>query len=188
MPLYRVDIGGTKNKYVGQSEGNMLTNLSRLDHEEPCVALLDEVEKVFATSNNDSSGTTSTMLSQLLWWLAERRTRVLVIMTTNKASALPKELYREGRIDKVMVFNGLNHDEAVPFVKSVFGTFKGLKFDLEEAAKTIARRRLRDELEQAAGDRLAGGIDEGRLLVREDAEMQLIAENSIDRRRSPVTM
>ena len=85
VPLYRVDIGGTKNKYVGQSESNMLTNLSRLDHEEPCVALLDEVEKVFATSNSDSSGTTSTMLSQLLWWLAERRTRVLVIMTTNKA-------------------------------------------------------------------------------------------------------
>ena len=167
----------------------MLTNLSRLDHEEPCVALLDEVEKVFATSNNDSSGTTSTMLSQLLWWLAERRTRVLVIMTTNKASALPKELYREGRIDKVMVFNGLIHAEAGSFVKQVFGTFKGLKFDLEAATKAILDRRLRDELEQEpAGDRLAGVIDEGRLHVCEDAEMQLIAENSIDRRRSPVTM
>ena len=137
VPLYRVDIGGAKGKYVGQSEGNMLTNLSRLDHEEPCVALLDEVEKVFATSNNDSSGTTSTMLSQLLWWLAERRTRVLVIMTTNKASALPKELYREGRIDKVMVFNGLLHADAGSFVKQVFGTFKGLKFDLEAATKAI---------------------------------------------------
>ena len=137
VPLYRVDIGGTKNKYVGTSEQNMLTNLARLDHEEPCVALLDEIEKVFSTSNSDSSGTTSTMLSQLLWWLAERRSRVLVVMTTNKASSLPKELYREGRIDRVMVFKGLNHDEAVPFIKSVFGTFKGLKLDLDAAAKAV---------------------------------------------------
>ena len=137
VPLYRVDIGGTKNKYVGTSEQNMLTNLARLDHEEPCVALLDEIEKVFSTSNHDSSGTTSTMLSQLLWWLAERRSRVLVVMTTNKASSLPKELYREGRIDKVMVFNGLTHADAGSFVKQVFGTFKGLKFDLEAASKVI---------------------------------------------------
>ena len=77
------------------------------------------------------------MLSQLLWWLAERRSRVLVVMTTNKASSLPKELYREGRIDKVMVFNGLTHAEAGSFVKQVFGTFKGLKFDLEAASKAI---------------------------------------------------
>ena len=47
------------------------------------------------------------MMSQLLWWLAEHRSRVLAIMTTNNAKALPKELYREGRMDKVMVFEGL---------------------------------------------------------------------------------
>jgi hypothetical protein len=127
VPLYRVDIGGTKNKYVGQSEANLLTNLSRLDHEEPCLALLDEVEKVFATSNNDSSGTTSTMLSQLLWWLAERRSRVMVIMTTNNAKSLPKELYREGRIDEVMWFGGLEEGGAKKFVEQVMGTFKKAK-------------------------------------------------------------
>jgi SpoVK/Ycf46/Vps4 family AAA+-type ATPase len=119
-----VDIGGTKNKYVGQSEQNMLTNLMRLDHEEPAVALLDEVEKVFASSNTDSSGTTSTMLSQLLWWLAERQSRVLVIMTTNNAKALPKELYREGRVDQAMMFNGLTEIEAQEFVSDVLKTFK----------------------------------------------------------------
>ncbi len=125
IPLYRVDIGGTKNKYVGQSEANMLTNLTRLDHEEPCVALLDEVEKVFQSGSHD--GTTSTMLSQLLWWLAERRTKVFVVMTTNNAKALPKELYREGRIDESMWFGGLDSSEAVPFVKSVLNTFEQAK-------------------------------------------------------------
>ena len=124
VPLYRVDIGGTKNKYVGVSEANMLTNLARLDHEQPCVALLDEVEKVFSTSNHDSSGTTSTMLSQLLWWLAERRSRVLVLMTTNNVKALPKELYREQRIDKTMWFGGLGEPDSLNFIRAVLKTFK----------------------------------------------------------------
>ena len=123
VPLYRMDVGGIKGKWVGESEGNLLINLSRIDQEAPCCVLFDEVEKVFASANTDSSGTTSTMLSQLLWWLAERRTRVLVIMTTNNAKALPKELYREGRVDKVLVFQGLATPEANAFVVSVLATF-----------------------------------------------------------------
>jgi hypothetical protein len=123
VPLYRVDIGGTKSKWMGASEANMLSNLARLDHEEPCVALFDEVEKVFSTSAHDTSDTTQTMLSQLLWWLAERRSRVLVIMTTNNASALPKELYRDGRIDQSMWFGGLGEIEAISFMQSVLDTF-----------------------------------------------------------------
>lgn len=133
VPLYRVDIGGTKNKYVGNSEANMLANLSRLDHEEPCVALLDEIEKVFGGVGDSDGGTTTTMLSQLLWWLAERRSRVLVVMTTNNAKKLPKELYREGRIDKVMWFGGLEEGAAAKFVVSVLGTFKEVEKKVSEA-------------------------------------------------------
>jgi len=123
VPLYRVDIGGTKNRYVGVSEQNMLANLSRLDGEEPCVALIDEVEKVFGQKEHDS-GTTTTMLSQLLWWLAEHKSRVLTIMTTNNSKILPPELYREGRIDEVMWFEGLASEESLPFIRSVLKTFK----------------------------------------------------------------
>jgi len=123
VPLFRMDIGGTKNKYVGESEHNMLINLSRVDNESPCVVLIDEVEKVFSVGVHDSSGTTTTMLSQLLWWLAERQSRVLVIMTTNNADKLPKELWREGRIDKKMWFGGLDITEARAFVQNLLGTF-----------------------------------------------------------------
>ena len=130
VPLYRVDIGGTKGKYVGESEGAMLTNLSRLDYAEPAIALFDEVEKVFSSSHNDTSGTTTTMLSQLLWWLAERKSRVMVVMTTNDAKALPKELYREGRVDKVMWFGGLNEEQAPAFVLSVLKTFPKMGEDV----------------------------------------------------------
>ena len=43
----------------------------------------------------------------MLWWLAEHKSRVLTIMTTNNDKILPKELYREGRIDEVMTFLGV---------------------------------------------------------------------------------
>jgi SpoVK/Ycf46/Vps4 family AAA+-type ATPase len=56
---------------------------------------------------SDSTGVTSSMMSQLLWWQAERRARVLPVMTTNDITKLPPELYRPGRIDKVVEFSGL---------------------------------------------------------------------------------
>lgn len=147
VPLYRMDIGGTKHKYVGDSERNMLANLSRVDNEAPAVVLIDEVEKVFDTSHSDSSGTTSSMLSQLLWWLAERRSRVLVIMTTNNAKKLPKELYREGRIDRVMWFGGLDESQAPKFVADVLGTFKDIKASSEDVAKVVKEAFMSSKIE-----------------------------------------
>lgn len=149
VPLYRVDVGGMRQKYVGQSEQNMTAALSQLDHEEPCVALFDEIEKVFSTSHGGGdSGTTTTMLSQLLWWLAERRTRVLVVMTCNDRKKIPPELYRDGRIDDVVTFNGLQSKEEVfdfaEFVLAGFGLSPGdlpkglLESKLLHAIKTKA--------------------------------------------------
>lgn len=131
VPLYRMDIGGTKSKWVGESEAQLLTNLSRLDNEAPAIALFDEIEKIFATGGSPESGTTSSMLSQLLWWLAERRSRIFVVMTTNNAKSLPKELYREGRVDEVIWMTGLEQSAAVDFVHSLLKTFKGLKVNNE---------------------------------------------------------
>ncbi|QXN72658.1 AAA-ATPase [Rhodobacter phage RcZahn] len=124
VPLYRFDVGSTKNKYVGESEGNMRANLARLDREEPCIVLFDEMEKVFADGEHGDSNTTTSMMSQVLWWLAEHQSRVLTIMTTNKKTKLPPELYREGRIDEVLDFQGLTMDEAPDFVMKVAKTFK----------------------------------------------------------------
>jgi SpoVK/Ycf46/Vps4 family AAA+-type ATPase len=75
----------------GDSETNMLSALSQLDHEEPCLALFDEVEKVFATSHHDTSGVTPTLLSQLLWWLAGRQSRVLAVISPRSGAATDDE-------------------------------------------------------------------------------------------------
>jgi SpoVK/Ycf46/Vps4 family AAA+-type ATPase len=121
LPLYRIDLGTTKNMWVGQSEANLSAILSRLDREEPCVALFDEIEKMVS---EDSSGVGASMLSQLLWWFAESPSRVLRIMTTNDLKRVPAELYRPGRIDKVMNFGGLKGEAAVlKFANHVMAQF-----------------------------------------------------------------
>lgn len=41
VPLYRLDIGAMKGKYVGDSEGNLLAALAQVDQVEPCVVIFD---------------------------------------------------------------------------------------------------------------------------------------------------
>jgi len=124
VPLYRLDIGAMKGKYVGDSEGNLIAALSQIDAIEPAVVIFDEVEKVFQSQGD--SGVTSSMLSQLLWWLQEHTSRVFTVMTTNDKEIIPKELYREGRVDKVMEFMGIdNLQEGCDFAKGSFDTMLG---------------------------------------------------------------
>lgn len=106
IPLYHLDLGTMMGKYVGDSEGNLAAALQQIDEVEPCVILFDEVEKVFRNLGGDS-GVTSRMLSQLLWWLQSHESRVFSVMTTNDAKVIPPELFREGRIDKAMQFDGI---------------------------------------------------------------------------------
>jgi hypothetical protein len=105
VPLYRLDLGALMGKYVGESEGNLLAALTQIDQVQPCVILLDEVEKIF--SGGHDSGVSSRLLSQLLWWLQEHKSKVFTIMTTNDKDAIPKELWRPGRIDSAMFFGGI---------------------------------------------------------------------------------
>jgi hypothetical protein len=121
VPLLRLDIGGTKNKYIGESEANLSRHLAQVDQIEPCILLMDEVEKMLGDQHD--SGTTTSMMSQLLWWLAEHRSIVLAVMTTNDRTKLPRELYREGRIDEVMDFRGMGPTEALVFVREILKEF-----------------------------------------------------------------
>jgi len=121
VPLYRLDVSGSLGKYVGESENNLSRVLAMVDQEAPCLLLMDEVEKVF--KDRDDGGVTARLLSQVLWWLQERRGRVLTVMTTNDIGALPKELYRAGRIDLTMEMERLHLTQAVGFGLMVLGQF-----------------------------------------------------------------
>lgn len=111
VPLLKLELATGLGKYVGESEANLMRALQIVQTESPCVFLMDEVEKLFMVGNNDA-GVTGRMLSQLLWWLQEHRSRVLTVMTTNNRREIPPELFRPGRIDKVMTFGPLGTTEA----------------------------------------------------------------------------
>lgn len=144
IPLYRLDVGAMKGKYVGESEGNLLAALAQVDQVEPCVVIFDEVEKIFQSQGD--SGVTTSLLSQLLWWLQEHKSKVFTVMTTNDLRKIPAELYREGRIDATMAFLGVDgFTDGYEFSKGAFDAMleevgNGKKFDLVPAYKELQKR------------------------------------------------
>jgi hypothetical protein len=125
VPLYRFDISSTLDKYIGVSEGRVQNVLDLVNREAPCVLLLDEVEKIF--QGKEDSGVINRLLSKLLWWLAEHQSRVFTVMTTNDKSSIPPELYRTGRIDKVMPISKLTFNESRKFAAQVFESILEMK-------------------------------------------------------------
>lgn len=124
IPLYRLDIGSLMGKYVGQSEKNLEKALNTLESASPCVALLDEVEKLFSVS--DDSGVSNRLLGQLLWWLQEHRFNIITVMTTNNKDILPPELYRAGRIDTSIEFKHLSVNDGKDFASHVLAQYEEL--------------------------------------------------------------
>lgn len=118
LPLFHLDVATTLNKYIGESEGRISRSLDLLEREAPCVVLFDEVEKIFKGS--DDTGTTNRILSQLLWWLSEHRAKIITVMTTNKLADIPPELYRPGRLDKVLRLKPLSLNDTKTFMSGVF--------------------------------------------------------------------
>jgi hypothetical protein len=124
LPLYRLEVGSVKSKYVGESERILREALAAADRHAPIVLLVDEVEKVLAQSSAGDAGTTSALLGMLLWWLQEHRSSVLTVMTTNNIDKLPPELYRPGRIDVVLDVPPLKGSEEIrKFLRRCFATF-----------------------------------------------------------------
>lgn len=130
VPLYRLDIATTLNRYIGESEARVARSLSLLEREAPCVMLLDEVEKNF--TDKEDSGVMTRIMSQLLWWLADHQSSILTVMTTNNLAHIPPELYRTGRIDFHMKIPRLSSSEALNFAQEVFLSVLGKKPSLKQ--------------------------------------------------------
>lgn len=118
LPLYHLDVATLMEKYVGQSENNLRIALRQAEISAPCIMLLDEVEKLFS-GQSDDSGVTSRMLSSILWWLQEHKAKVFTIMTTNKETNIPPELYRPGRIDGEIKFTLLTGPTLYNFAETL---------------------------------------------------------------------
>ena len=144
VPLYRLDISSSLSKWLGAAEDRIAKNLQIVEDSAPCVLLIDETEKMFTQGSNEV--TMPRILSQLLWWLQYRKGRVLTVMTSNDISNVPKELYREGRIDKVIELQKLGLSEAKTFAVSVYKSI----LDNITPHKIKVLREMLDKTEQGS--------------------------------------
>jgi hypothetical protein len=129
VPLYRLDIATSLNKYIGESEVRMMRILRQLEEYSPCIVLVDEVEKVFVSDSD--SGVVQRMMAQLLWWLSEHRSQVLTVMTTNNRHKIPPELFREGRINDVLEVPPMNSTQALELAQEYLRMLIGPKITLK---------------------------------------------------------
>jgi ATP-dependent 26S proteasome regulatory subunit len=76
--------------------------LGRIEAASPAVCYFDEFDKFFSASSQSGEDSQSKeVLAVLLTWLSEKTTKTFVIATLNRLDALPPELTRVGRFDKI---------------------------------------------------------------------------------------
>ncbi len=132
-PLLRLDLGGLKSKYVGESEGNLRKALEVINSVGRCVVWLDEVEKAMAgaTQGGADGGVSSDALGSILSWMQERTGEAFVVATANDVSALPPELLRKGRFDELWFVDLPTTKERVEILAAAMRTFKRDKVKID---------------------------------------------------------
>lgn len=113
VPLLRLDLGGLKSKFVGESESNLRKAFAVIESVGRCVVWIDEIEKALqgATSGASDGGVSSDALGAILNWMQERAGESFVIATANDVSVLPPELLRKGRFDELFFVDLPNGEE-----------------------------------------------------------------------------
>jgi MoxR-like ATPase len=118
-PLLRIDLGGLKGKFVGESEGNLRRAIAVIEAIGRCVVWIDEIEKALAgaTQGAADGGVSADALGTILSWMQERRGESFVIATANDVTSLPPELMRKGRFDDVWFIDLPNSQERLEILK-----------------------------------------------------------------------
>jgi SpoVK/Ycf46/Vps4 family AAA+-type ATPase len=113
LPLLRLEPGRLFDKFVGESEKNLDRALATAERMAPCVLMIDEIEKGFASvvSSESDGGLSRRILGRLLGWMQEREAPVFLVATCNQITALPPELMRKGRFDEIFFIDLPGVDE-----------------------------------------------------------------------------
>ena len=83
LPLLRLEPGRLFDKFVGESEKNLDRALATAERMAPCVLMIDEIEKGFASvvSSESDGGLSRRILGRLLGWMQEREAPVFLVAT-----------------------------------------------------------------------------------------------------------
>jgi hypothetical protein len=111
-PVLILDVGSLMGSLVGQSEERTRQALKIIDAMEPCIVMIDEVEKAFAgLGSQGDSGVASRMFGTFLSWLNDHDSDVFVVCTANDVSKLPPEFGRSERFDGIFFLDLPNRQE-----------------------------------------------------------------------------
>lgn len=102
LPLYRVDLASVVSKYIGETEKNLATLLSRAEHSE-IVLLFDEADSLFGKRTDIKDSNDRFANSQTNYLLQRMESyRGIVILTSNSRDRFDSAFTR--RIDRVVEF------------------------------------------------------------------------------------
>jgi len=103
LPLLKMEPGRLYGRFIGESEENLEKALGVAERMAPCVLMVDEIEKGFASvsSSETDAGLSKRIFGRLLGWLQDRPAPVFVAATCNDISQLPPEMMRKGRFDEI---------------------------------------------------------------------------------------
>lgn len=101
MPLYHLDWGSMKSKYVGESDKALRQTLTSIEAMHHGVFFIDEIEKALSGSKSagGDSGLQRSMFGHFNQWLTEHRANAIIVAACNSLEELPPELIR--RFDEI---------------------------------------------------------------------------------------
>lgn len=173
LPLYRVDIASVVSKYIGETEKNLATLLSRAEHSE-IVLLFDEADSLFGKrtdikDSNDrfANSQTNYLLQRIEFY------RGIVLLTSNSRDRFDAAFTR--RLDKVIEFPLPSPQERRALWQSHLGSGHQLsvkQINQLAVASDLAGGHIRNAVLTAAVEARL----EGRLIALEDLVLGLQGE------------
>lgn len=137
-PLYMIDIGACKNKFVGDSGRNLRRALAAASSMAPIVLLVDEFNRAWSGAGSGlDSGVSDDMMAAWLWWSQENTRDVFLIGSANSVEEMPSPMLRSGRWSR-QYFAGLPGEGSREQIFSVHLAKRGWdpeNFDLGRLAR-----------------------------------------------------
>ena len=184
VPLLRVDLGGLKSKFVGESEGNLRKAFAVIEAIGRCVVWFDEIEKALqgATSGSADGGVSSDALGAILSWMQERQGDAFVVATANDVEGLPPELLRKGRFDELFFVDVPNAGERTSVLKAAISGMKGnATFDIQHAV-------VGDACEGFTGAEIAAIVPDAMFAAFNDGGRGVVTSDLVEAARTVVPL
>jgi len=183
VPLVRMDLGGLKSKFVGESEANIRKAFSVIEAIGRCVVWLDEIEKALggATGGAADGGVSTDALGAILNWMQERAGEAFVIATANDVSNLPPELLRKGRFDEVWFVDLPNRQERGQIISAALRAHG-------RGAVDVYYGDVADKTEGFTGAEIAALVPDALYAAFNDGAREIETDDILDAARSVVPL